>query len=164
MSTTRCGVEAGLRLSGEGDIAQFIERTVACGLPSEYFEDAQPEGPLASFVCSFDTADHPHREGVVLIGDAATQTDPSFGQGLSLTLRDVRVLRDALLGTDDWEAAGEAYAAEHHRYVEVSHSIQTWMSELLLEAGDEADARRRRCGGGGCEAYAAQPSTTATSK
>ena len=139
-----CGVDAGLRLSGEGDMAQFIEQTVTCGVPREYCTDAKPEGPLASFVCSFDTVDHPHREGVVLIGDAATETDPSFSQGLALTLRDVRVLRDALLGTDDWKAAGEAYAAEHNRYAEVIHSIQTWMSELLLETGAEAEARRAR--------------------
>ena len=139
-----CGVEVGLRLSGESAIPQFIERTVACGFPREYFNDAKPEGPLASFLCPFDTVDHPHREGIVLIGDAATETDPSFGQGLALTLRDVRVLRDELLGTDDWEAAGEAYAAEHHRYVEVIHTVQTWMSEILLTTGDEADARRAR--------------------
>ena len=139
-----CGAEVGLRLSGEGDIAQFIEQTVACGFPREYFNDAKAEGPLASFVCAFDTVDHPHREGVVLIGDAATETDPSFGQGLSVTLRDVRVLRDELLGTDDWEAASEAYAAEHHRYVEVIHNIQQWMSEILLMTGDEANAWRAR--------------------
>ena len=139
-----CSVEAGLRLSGDNDIAQFIERTVECGLPLEYLQDAKPEGPLASFVVPFDTVDHPHREGVVLIGDAATETDPSFGQGLALTLRDVRVLRDELLGTDDWEAAGEAYAAEHHRYVEVIHTLQTWMSQIFLTTGDEADARRAR--------------------
>lgn len=135
---------AGLRFSGAGDIAQFIEQTVMCGLPREYFEGARPEGPLASFVCPFNTADHPHREGVVLIGDAATETDPSFGQGLALTLRDVRVLRDALLESDDWEAAGEAYATEHARYTEVIHIVQGWMSQLLLETGDEADARRAR--------------------
>ena len=136
--------EAGLRLSGEGDIAQFIEQTARCGVPAAYFEGAKPEGPLASFQCPFNSVIHPHREGVVLIGDAATETDPSFGQGLSLTLRDVRVLRDALLETDDWEAACETYAAEHSRSTEVIHVVQTWMSELLLAMGDEADARRGR--------------------
>lgn len=138
------GPQVGLRLSGDGDIASFIEHTLICGLPPEYFEGAQPEGPLASFVCPFNTVDHPHREGVVLIGDATTEPDPSFGQGLALTLRDVRVLRDQLLATDDWEAAGEAYAVEHTRYTEVIHTIQGWMSQLLLETGAEADARRAR--------------------
>jgi 8-oxo-dGTP pyrophosphatase MutT (NUDIX family) len=32
--------------------------------------------------------------GVVLVGDASATSDPSWGCGLSLTLRDVRVLRD----------------------------------------------------------------------
>ena len=112
--------------------------------PLEYLEGARPEGPLASFVCPYDAVDHPHRPGVVLIGDAAAETDPSFGQGLSLTLRDVRVLRDKLLGTDDWEAAAEAYAAEHNRYVEVSRNVQRWMSDMLLRTGAEADARRAK--------------------
>ena len=93
-----CAPEVGLRLSGDGAVAQFIEQTVGCGIPREYFKDAKPEGPLASFVCPFNAVDHPRREGVVVIGDAAAETDPSFGQGLALTLRDVRVLRDELLG------------------------------------------------------------------
>lgn len=139
-----CDAEAGLRFSGDGAIPRFIEQTVACGIPLEYLEGAKPEGPLASFVCPYDAVDHPHRPGVVLIGDAAAETDPSFGQGLSLTLRDVRVLRDKLLGTDDWEAAAEAYAAEHNRYVEVSRNVQRWMSDMLLRTGAEADARRAR--------------------
>ena len=139
-----CGAEAGLRLSGDGAIPRFIEQTVACGIPLDYFLAAKPEGPLASFVCPYDAVDHPHRPGVVLIGDAATETDPSFGQGLSVTLRDVRVLRDKLLGTDDWEVAAEAYAAEHNRYVEVIRNVQGWMSDMLLRTGAEADARRAK--------------------
>ena len=102
------------------------------------------KAPLASFVCPYDAVDNPHRPGVVLIGDAATETDPSFGQGLSVTLRDARVLRDKLLATDDWEAAAEAYAAEHNRYVEVIRNVQQWMSDMLLRSGAEADARRAK--------------------
>ena len=139
-----CSAEAGLRFSGDGAIPRFIEQTVACGIPPKYLEGAQPEGPLASFVCPFDTVEHPHRPGVVLIGDAAAETDPSFGQGLSVTLRDARVLRDELLATDDWEAAAEAYAAEHNRYVEVIRNVQRWMSDMLLRTGAEADARRAK--------------------
>ena len=139
-----CGAEAGLRFSGNAAIPRFIEQVVACGVPVEYLKGAKPEGPLASFVCPYDAVDHPHRPGVVLIGDAATETDPSFGQGLSVTLRDARVLRDKLLGTDDWEAAAEAYAAEHNRYVEVIRNVQRWMSDMLLRTGAEADARRAR--------------------
>jgi menaquinone-9 beta-reductase len=34
---------------------------------------------------------------MALIGDAAAASDPSWGEGLSLTLRDVRLLRDSLI-------------------------------------------------------------------
>jgi len=57
----------------------------------------------------------------VLAGDAAASNDPSWGQGLSLTLRDVRVLRDRLLATSDWETACRDYAREHDRHYGVIH-------------------------------------------
>lgn len=38
-----------------------------------------------------------------------------------LTLRDVRVLRDCLLATDDWHAAAHAYAQQHDRYYGALH-------------------------------------------
>jgi 2-polyprenyl-6-methoxyphenol hydroxylase-like FAD-dependent oxidoreductase len=101
-------------------------------------------GPLATFDSADSWAEHPYREGVVLVGDAAAANDPSFGEGLSLTLRDVRVLRDRLLETDDWVSAGHAYAAEHDRHYGVIHEVTGWFGDLFLEPGPEADARRAR--------------------
>ena len=49
--------------------------------------------------------DHPYREHLALIGDAAATSDPTWGQGMSQTLRDVRVLSEQLLVVDDWDAA-----------------------------------------------------------
>jgi menaquinone-9 beta-reductase len=66
------------------------------------------------------------------------------GQGLSLTLRDARVLRDQLLSTKEWETAGHAYAREHDRHTEVSHTVNLWFAEFYLASGPEADARRAR--------------------
>jgi hypothetical protein len=54
-----------------------------------------------------------YRVVVALIGDAAGTSDPSFGCGLSLTLRDACVLRDYTLASRDWHAAAEAYARKH---------------------------------------------------
>ena len=39
-------------------------------------------------------------DGAVLIGDAAGYTDPISGQGLSVTLRDARMVRDILRGNE----------------------------------------------------------------
>lgn len=71
---------------------------------------------------SFDAADrwvdHPYHAGVVLIGDAAAASDPCFGCGLSLTLRDVRVLLISFvfaLGLPLWLAAEE-----------VAHQARAW--------------------------------------
>lgn len=99
-----------------------------------------PNGPLASFDAADTWAPHPYREGVALIGDAAASNDPSFGEGLSLTVRDVRVLRDHLLGEADWDRAAHAYASEHDRHYAVIHSVTRWHTQMFLEQGEEADA------------------------
>ena len=39
----------------------------------------------------------PYVDGVVLIGDAAGHNDPIIGQGLSIALRDARIVRDLVL-------------------------------------------------------------------
>ena len=137
-------VDEGLRLQGDKDVPRFIELSVATGMPREFFDGATPAGPLATFEGADCWVDHPYGAGVALIGDAAASSDPSWGQGLSLTLRDVRVLRDALLANDDWDAAGHAFAKEHDRYFGVLHTVEDWFTQFFLEVGPEADARRER--------------------
>lgn len=137
--------QAGRRtLSGRERLGDFVDFCVDTGAPREWYEGAEPVGPLASFEGADHWVDHPHREGVVLVGDAAAASDPSWGEGLSLTVRDVRVLRDALLATDDWEAAAERYAQEHDRHYGVIHTLEDWLTELILETTPEARARRER--------------------
>jgi 2-polyprenyl-6-methoxyphenol hydroxylase-like FAD-dependent oxidoreductase len=137
-------VDEGLRLQGEKDVRRFVDESITSGTPQEFFEGATAAGPLATFEGADCWVDHPYREGVALIGDAASSSDPSWGQGLSLTLRDVRVLRDALLASDDWDAAGHAFATEHDRYFGVLHTVEDWLTQFFLEIGPEADARRGR--------------------
>jgi 2-polyprenyl-6-methoxyphenol hydroxylase-like FAD-dependent oxidoreductase len=81
---------------------------------------------------------------VALIGDAASANDPCWGQGLSLTLRDARVLRNHLLASDDWDAAAHAYAAEHDGYYGVVREVTHALKDLFLRSGADADARRAR--------------------
>lgn len=78
------------------------------------------------------------------MGDSATSSDPTWGQGLSLTSRDARVLRDQLLSQDDWDAAGHSYAAEHDAYAGRLHTFNRWFADMFLTAGPAADARRAR--------------------
>jgi 2-polyprenyl-6-methoxyphenol hydroxylase-like FAD-dependent oxidoreductase len=133
-----------LRLSGHTAFDSFVEESVAAGVPSEYFEGGVADGPLAAFDAADTWIDHPYRDGVALIGDAAASNDPSFGEGLSLTVRDARVLRDRLLEQDDWEKAGDAYAEEHDRHYGVIHEVSRWFSRIFIEPGSEADALRAR--------------------
>jgi 2-polyprenyl-6-methoxyphenol hydroxylase-like FAD-dependent oxidoreductase len=136
------GVAEATRLQGEKDVPKFIEASIACGMPGEYFEGAEAAGPLATFDGADSWVEHPYRDGIALIGDAATSTDPSWGQGLSLTVRDARVLRDALSSNDDWDAAGHTYASEHDRYYGNLHKVEGWLTQFFYETGPEADARR----------------------
>jgi 2-polyprenyl-6-methoxyphenol hydroxylase-like FAD-dependent oxidoreductase len=78
---------------------------------------------------------------VVLIGYAAAASDPSFGSGLSLTMRDVRVLRDMLVSHTEWTAAA-AYVGQHDRYYGSLHRLHDWGRELFFEVGPAADAKR----------------------
>jgi 2-polyprenyl-6-methoxyphenol hydroxylase-like FAD-dependent oxidoreductase len=132
------------RLSGDGDIRRFVEDSLKVGARAEYYTNAIAVGPLATFNAASTWVEHPYENGVVLIGDAAAAGDPSWGQGLSLTVRDVRVLRDELLRQENWDAAGHAYAEEHDRYYRVNHMFELWMTQMFYEAGLEAEERRAR--------------------
>jgi 2-polyprenyl-6-methoxyphenol hydroxylase-like FAD-dependent oxidoreductase len=88
--------------------------------------------------------EHPYKEGVALIGDAAAASDPNWGQGLPLTVRDVRVLRDCLLSDENWDAAGHAYATEHDRHYGVIYRVENWWAQMFFETGPVGEARRAR--------------------
>lgn len=132
------------RLTGDGDLPRLVEIATLAGMPAGWLEGCRAAGPLATFEGADAWVEHPYRDGVVLVGDAAATSDPSWGQGLALTLRDVRTLRDALLRTSDWDAAGHAYAAEHDAYYATVHAIEDWQTRLFMEVDAAADARRQR--------------------
>jgi 2-polyprenyl-6-methoxyphenol hydroxylase-like FAD-dependent oxidoreductase len=131
------------RLQGEQALPRFLDysrRTTA--FPNVYDGDLHPIGPLASFPCDEDWVEHPYQDGVALIGDAAATTDPVYGQGLSLTLRDVHTLSKRLLSDSRWDTAGNEYASEHRRYFSAIHTSCGWLRQMFQEQGPEADQRR----------------------
>ena len=130
------------RLQGERDTTRFIDECVKAGMPAEMYAGARPAGPLASFDMNETWVDHPYANGFVLIGDAAGASDPSWGQGLSLTLRDVRVLTENLVSTDDWPAAAGSYASAHDAYFTAERTVGQWAFDLLFQRGSSADQRR----------------------
>jgi 2-polyprenyl-6-methoxyphenol hydroxylase-like FAD-dependent oxidoreductase len=106
--------------------------------------NATPAGPCNSYPNEDTWTDEPYAEGVVLIGDAAGHNDPIIGQGLSITYRDVRMVRDVLLD-DDWSpAAFVAYGEERRERMRRLRFVATLQSRLENEFGAEAEARRVR--------------------
>lgn len=132
------------RLQGTADLSPFIAESLKAGAAAELYAQARVIGPLATFDADDTWVEHPYKEGVALIGDAAATCDPTFGQGLALTLRSVRVLRDQLLSHENWDAAGHAYAELHDRDYQVIHTLEDWLRAMFLETGPEADARRAK--------------------
>jgi len=130
--------------SEERDLGRFVDESVRAGAERALYASARPAGPLATFDGADSWVEHPYRDGVVLVGDAAATSDPTWGQGMSLTLRDVRTLRDGLLAGDDWTAAAHAYAAEHDRYYGVVHRVDGWFADVFMEIGPAAEERRAR--------------------
>ncbi|HET8998033.1 MAG TPA: FAD-dependent monooxygenase [bacterium] len=136
--------DSGRRFQGEGDIPQFVTASLETGAPAEFYAGARAAGPLATFDGADTWAEHPYGNGVALIGDAAASNDPSHGQGQSLTVRDVRVLRDHLFSHEHWDAAGHAYADEHDHHYGVMHEVTRWFRDLFYTRGTEGEARRAR--------------------
>lgn len=132
------------RLSGERDLETAISHLRAAGALAHWFEDVEPAGPFSTFDGAARWVDHPYRDGVALIGDAAGASDPTWGEGLARTLRDVRLLRDHLLSSDDWDRSAHAYADDHDAFFASMLRLGAMRGELLFEMGDAADARRAR--------------------
>jgi 2-polyprenyl-6-methoxyphenol hydroxylase-like FAD-dependent oxidoreductase len=132
------------RLQGAGDVARLIHECVKTGIPAQCYAAACPIGPLASFDLTEAWVDHPYREGIVLIGDAAGASDPTWGQGLSLTIRDVRELSEHLIAGDDWDLAAHRYAEAHDLYFQINLRVDGWNFDLFLGEGPDADRLRAR--------------------
>jgi menaquinone-9 beta-reductase len=133
------------RLAGEGGQQAFLDAFRLKSLPgSEHLANARAAGPCNSYPNEDTWTDEPYAEGVVLIGDAAGYNDPIIGQGLSITYRDVRMVRDVLLG-DDWSpAAFAAYGEERSERMRRLRFSATLQSRLENEFGEDAEARRKR--------------------
>jgi len=138
------GVAGRRGLSGKHKVAEFLQAVQSVGIPQEWLDGAESIGPLAEFEGADKWVQSPAKHGVVLIGDAAASSDPSWGSGLSLTLLDVEHLANALRSNSDWNVALEQYASEHDEYYGALHRILDWSTQLFWTPGPEADERRGR--------------------
>ena len=135
---------AGHHLLKSHDLPLFIDESVRTGVPRSTYKRSRMVGPMASFASADCWVEHPYANGIALLGDAAATCDPSFGQGMALTLRGARLLRDQLLASDEWENAGHRYAEAQHRDFMQVHTLEQWYRTLFLSTGHEADIVRAR--------------------
>ena len=126
------------------DLPRFIEESIRTGGDSSLYTNARAIGPLASFPSDDSWVEHPYKEGVALIGDAASTCDPAFGQGMALTLRSVRQLSERLIETEDWDVAGNSYAKDQNQDFMTIRTHEDWLRTLFLETGTVADERREQ--------------------
>ena len=121
--------------------ASLIE-LLAANLPDGAMSQARPAGPMAFFPNSDMVPARIAGDSWALGGDAAGSNDPSVGQGLSLTYRDVRRLSELLTGPDSIDSALATYAAERSAYHATAREHARWIASFTMETGDAAEARR----------------------
>ena len=135
------------RFTGPGGPQRFIDRFACLAtLPlAHVFADATPVSPCATYPNEDTWVDSPVTSGVVLIGDAAGWNDPITGQGLEITMRDIRVVSELLLGTTDWSTESLApYVTERRERMRRLRFSAHVTSVLANEFGPEARSRRER--------------------
>jgi 2-polyprenyl-6-methoxyphenol hydroxylase-like FAD-dependent oxidoreductase len=137
-----CRTSSGMRLTGDGDFRRFIEESIRTGARDEFYEGVTQAGPLATFDAHDSWVERPYKDGVALIGDAAATSDQTWGQGVSIAFRHARALRDALLATDDWQAAGNQYAEAAGEMFGHVRRAGYWLTELMMDPREEANAVR----------------------
>ena len=133
------------RFAGASGGARFLERfaTLGCLPEPEMFRHVTAHGPCASYPFEDTWTERPYVPGVVLVGDAAGYGDPVIGLGLSVAVRDVRLVAAALLDNPGWDAEVFApYAAE--RAERMRRLRVTADAETRLRATFTPEARRRR--------------------
>jgi 2-polyprenyl-6-methoxyphenol hydroxylase-like FAD-dependent oxidoreductase len=121
---------------------------LTCFPYAEAIAASTPIGPFNSFSNEDHWIDDPTCPGVVLIGDAAGHNDPILGQGLSIALRDVRLVSE-ILG----EARVSGRVPDFRPYVEERAERMRRLritarvaATLRAEFGQEARERRARVG------------------
>ena len=120
-------------------------RRTRCMPLAESLAGGMPLGPCATFGGEDTWVDVPFVEGAVLVGDAAGYNDPLIGQGLSLALRDARMLSDILLTEECWSAESlSSYVEERRKRSQRVLFTAALMAELYASFGPESAARRRR--------------------
>lgn len=139
-------IENRTRLAGRDKAKVFLDSFRVGAIPdSARLADATPAGPCAAYPMFDSWTDTPVSEGVVLVGDAAGFSDPTIGEGLSVALRDARLVSDALLASDDWssQSLGPYVEERKERMRRLRACAQAFTDAHMPLAEGVAERRRR---------------------
>ena len=133
-------------LQGPGATGEFLKSFRTPIFPhSDAMAKSTPIGPCATFPMNDAWVDQPVVEGVALIGDAAGWSNPVTAQGLAVSLRDARILAEALLAGPDWTPRGLAEYGDERRTRMARLRFASAMTDLLTGFGmPDRVARRSR--------------------
>ena len=108
--------------------------------------EARPIGPFNSFSNEDHWVEDPTAPGIVLVGDAAGHNDPITGQGLSIALRDIRLVSEAILAGGRDQESFRPYVEERLERMRRLRIAARVSVTLRAEYGEEARLRRQRAG------------------
>ena len=141
------GLSSQHRFSGPEGTKRFLEAcAVDCYPWSAEVAAATPAGPSATYPGDDTWTPEPFVDGVVLIGDAAGHNDPVIGQGLSIGLRDARLVRDLVLDGARDAGAFASYGIERMERMRRLRLIADILAMIQAEDSDRLPARRELFG------------------
>lgn len=134
------------RFAGDGNERKVLDAFNLKQVPnSEAIVNATIAGPCHSIPNQSTWTENPVQDGLVLMGDAAGYNDPIIGQGLAISMRDIRIVSELLKGSEAWTPALFApYVEERAERMRRLRMAASMDSVLHAEFGPEATARKLR--------------------
>lgn len=131
-------------IQGPSAVGDFLKSFRTLIFPdSDAMAESTPIGPCATFPMNDAWVDEPVVPGVALVGDAAGWSNPVTAQGLAISLRDARILSEALLAGPDWTPRGLTGYGDERRARMARLRFASAMTDLLTGFGMSDRAARR---------------------
>jgi 2-polyprenyl-6-methoxyphenol hydroxylase-like FAD-dependent oxidoreductase len=131
------------RFAGRDATKRFLEAAALRTFPwADAIAASTPAGPCATYPGDDSWTERPFADGIVLIGDSAGWNDPIIGEGLSISMRDARIVRDLVVDGARKATDFEPYGAERLERMRRLRLLADLMSVTFAEDADNRPARR----------------------